>query len=85
MNQALLMAFSANEVPAVSRCRLGPIRRGLTPYHFQQQSYAGRENPEIRKAALLQDLPGIFNRMVNALRAHRERGWLYRHRSRQPG
>ena len=69
-SQALL-AFSANDVPTVND-PTGAYQERAVPFHFQQQ-FIGKENPEI-EAAILRELPGILNRFVGALRAHRQRG-----------
>ena len=69
-NQALL-AFSANEVPAVSDASGAYAARAI-PFHFAN-SFVGRENPEL-ELELMEELPGILNRFIQALKSHRQRG-----------
>lgn len=69
-NQAL-MVFSANDVPAVND-PTGAYQERAMPFHFSSQ-FLGKEDPRI-EAAIMQELPGILNRFIRALRAHRERG-----------
>ena len=69
-NQALL-AFSANEIPAVSDPS-GAYAARAVPFHFAN-SFVGRENPAL-ELELMEELPGILNRLIRALKAHRERG-----------
>lgn len=69
-NQALL-AFSANEVPTVNDPS-GAYQERAMPFHFDR-SFAGYEDRRIEEQ-LMQELPGIFNRFIRALRAHYLRG-----------
>lgn len=69
-SQALL-AFSANDVPTVND-PTGAYQERALPFHFQNQ-FVGKENPQI-EAEILQELPGILNRFIRALQAHRQRG-----------
>lgn len=69
-SQALL-AFSANDVPAVND-PTGAYQERAVPFHFTSQ-FLGKEDPQI-EAEILGELPGILNRLIRALQAHRERG-----------
>jgi P4 family phage/plasmid primase-like protien len=69
-SQALL-AFSANDVPTVNDPS-GAYQGRAMPFHFAASFY-GREDPKVEDG-LIAEMPGILNRFVQALRAHRERG-----------
>jgi P4 family phage/plasmid primase-like protien len=69
-SQALL-AFSANDVPTVND-PTGAYQERAVPFNFSSQ-FLGKEDPQI-EAAILTELPGILNRFIRALQAHRERG-----------
>jgi putative DNA primase/helicase len=73
VNQALF-AFSANELPTVGESSRAYVER-IKPFRFGN-SFAGREDRG-RELAMLEELPGILNRLVAAYRARKERGnWL---------
>ena len=69
-NQALF-AFSANELPTVSENSRAYSER-IKPFRFDQ-SFAGREDPAIEDR-MMNELPGIFNRLVAAWKSRHERG-----------
>lgn len=69
-SQALL-AFSANDVPTVND-PTGAYQERAVPFHFTSQ-FLGKEDPRIEDG-ILAELPGILNRFIRALQAHRERG-----------
>ena len=66
-----LFAFSANELPTVSENSRAYSER-IKPFRFDQ-SFAGREDPAIEDR-MMNELPGIFNRLVAAWKSRRERG-----------
>jgi P4 family phage/plasmid primase-like protien len=69
-SQALL-AFSANDIPTVNDPS-GAYQGRAMPFHFAASFY-GKEDPKVEDE-LIEELPGILNRFIRALRAHRERG-----------
>lgn len=69
-NRALFV-FSANELPTVGESSRAYSER-VKPFHFPN-SFAGREDPSI-EAAILNELPGILNRLITAHRRRVERG-----------
>jgi putative DNA primase/helicase len=70
INRALF-AFSANEVPSVGESSRAYSER-IKPFRFGT-SFAGREDHQI-ELDMLKELPGIFNHLVRAWQARRDRG-----------
>jgi putative DNA primase/helicase len=69
-----LFAFSANELPTVGESSEAYVTR-MKPFEFGN-SYAGKEDPAVEQA-MMRELPGILNRLVNAYRARKKRGhWM---------
>src|SRR5690606_17453600 len=66
-----LFAFSANRIPTVNETSSAYLER-IKPFSFPH-SFAGRENPDL-EAALMEELPGILVRLVEAWRRRKERG-----------
>jgi putative DNA primase/helicase len=69
-NQAL-MGFSANEIPSVGESSRAYFERMLA-FKFDY-SFAGHEDQTIEDR-MMDELPGIFNRLVQAWQARRKRG-----------
>jgi putative DNA primase/helicase len=69
-NQALF-AFSANEIPSVGESSRAYVNR-IRPFKFDH-SFADAEDTGVERA-LREELPGIFNHLVRAWQARRDRG-----------
>jgi P4 family phage/plasmid primase-like protien len=66
-----LFAFSANEIPSVGESSRAYSER-MSVFKFDR-SFAGKENHQI-ELDMLKELPGIFNRLVQAWQARQARG-----------
>lgn len=66
-----LFAFSANELPTVGETSRAYLER-IKPFRFPN-SFAGHENPAI-EAAIMDELPGILVRFVQAWHRMNDRG-----------
>lgn len=70
-NRALFV-FSANEIPTVAETSRAYVQR-ITAFHFNQ-SYAGKEKPEIEEKIIRDELPGILRRWVSSWQKFSGRG-----------
>lgn len=66
-----LFAFSANEIPTVGESSRAYVER-MQPFEFGH-SFAGRVDRSI-EPAMLQELPGILNRLIRAWQERKARG-----------
>jgi putative DNA primase/helicase len=67
-----LFAFSANEMPQVSESSRAYVER-IKPFSFPH-SFAGREDPELERKIMREELPGILVRWVRAWQRLKARG-----------